>query len=125
MSSIYERCTVFLCRGCCCGTEREHPHVHHDAQLRRLRDHVGREATVRVTDCLGPCGRSNIAVVVPSRAARQAGARPVWLGWILDDTAVDAIADWVRHGGPGRATSPAVLELHQFAPPRRTGPVPP
>jgi hypothetical protein len=120
-----EQCTVFLCRGCCCGTHRKHPHLDHTAQLWRLREHIGPRARVRVSDCLGPCERSNIAVVVPSRAARQAGARPVWLGWILDDTAVDAIAAWASDGGPGRATAPALLQLHQFDPARRTGPVPP
>jgi hypothetical protein len=115
-----DRCTVFLCRGCCCGSHRKHPQVDHADQIGRLREQVGRQATVRVTDCLGPCGRSNVAVVVPSRTARRAGDRPVWLGWVLDDTAIDAIAAWVRAGGPGRAAAPTLLTLHQFRPPRRT-----
>jgi hypothetical protein len=62
---------------------------------------------------------SNVAVVVPGRQARRAGARPVWLRWVLDDEATDAIAAWVRAGGPGRAALPALLELHWFRPARR------
>jgi len=125
MRPVDEQCTVFLCRGCCGGTDRKHPHLDHTAQLHRLREHIGHRARVPASDCLGPCERSNVAVLVPARAARRAGARPVWLGWVLDDTAVDAIAAWVCEGGPGRATAPALLALHQFDPPRRTGRVPP
>jgi hypothetical protein len=121
MTAGDERCTVFLCRGCCCGTDGKHPQVDLAAQLRRVRDQAGGRAQVRVSDCLGPCARSNVAVVVPGRQARRAGARPVWLGWVLDDGAADAIAAWVRAGGPGRAELPALLELHWFHPPRRAG----
>jgi hypothetical protein len=117
-----ERCTVFLCRGCCCGHQRKHPHVEHAAHLHRLREQAGNQTAVRVSDCLGPCERSNVVVLVPSRAARRAGARPVWLGWVLDTTAIDAIADWACAGGPGIAPPPPLLELHQFRPPpHRTG----
>ena len=28
---------VLVCRGCCCGTEHEHPDVDHDAQVEALR----------------------------------------------------------------------------------------
>ena len=119
MSGVGEQCTVFLCRGCCCGTDRKHPHFDHAAQLRRVRDQAGPRAQVRVSDCLGPCECSNVAVVVPGRQARRAGARPMWLGWVLDDEATDAIAAWVRAGGPGRAALPALLELHWFRPAHR------
>jgi hypothetical protein len=81
-----------------------------------MRDQVGPRAQVRASDCLGPCECSNVAVVVPGRQARRAGARPVWLGWVLDDEATDAIAAWVRAGGPGQAALPALLELHRFRP---------
>ncbi len=81
-----------------------------------MREGVGRRATVRVSDCLGPCERSNVAVVVPSRAARRGGARPVWLGRVLDDDAIDAIAAWASAGGPGRAAPPPLLDLHRFRP---------
>jgi hypothetical protein len=124
VSGADEQCTVFLCRGCCCGTDRKHPHVEHAALLRRMRDQAGYRVQVRVSDCLGPCERSNVAVVVPGRQARRAGARPVWLGWVLDDEVTDAIAAWARAGGPGRAALPALLELHWFPPPRRASRAP-
>jgi hypothetical protein len=124
VSNADDSCTVFLCRGCCCGTRRKYPDVDHDALLHRLREHVGQAGQVRVSDCLGPCERSNVAVVVASRSARRGGARPVWLGWVLDDDAVDAIAGWIRAGGPGVSDPPVELALHRFAPPRRASRVP-
>jgi (2Fe-2S) ferredoxin len=113
-----------LCRGCCCGSRRKHPKVDHDAHLHRLRTRVAGLGRSRTSDCLGPCERSNVAVVVPSRSARRGGATAVWLGWLLDEDAIHAIADWVRAGGPGRSEPPTTLILHQFPPPRRTAPTP-
>ena len=107
-----EHCTVVVCRGCCCGTEGKHPDLDHAALLSRLRDQAG--YWTRVSGCLGPCERSNVVVVLPGRQARRSGAQPVWLGWILDDGATDAIAAWARAGGPGRAALPALLELHRL-----------
>ena len=112
MSGANEHCTVVVCRGCCCGTESKHPDFDHAAQLSRLRDQAGR--WTRVSGCLGLCGRSNVVVVLPGRQARRSGAQPVWLVWILDDEATDAIAAWARAGGPGRAALPALLELHRL-----------
>lgn len=120
-----EGCTVLLCRGCCCGSRRKHPDLDHDAHLHRLRQQITGSGRVRVSDCLGPCERSNVAVVIPSRSARRDGARPVWLGWVLDDDAIDAIACWVRAGGPGRSEPPTALTLQEFAPPRRATPASP
>ena len=96
---------ITVCRGCCCGTERKHPGVDHERQLETLRARVA----VRVVDCIDACEVSNVVVVQPSRAARQAGARPVWVGEVLDDEAVLGVADWVDAGGPGVAAPPAVV----------------
>lgn len=106
-------CALTVCRGCCCGSARKHPDVDHARQVVRLRAEIGAEHRVRVTDdCLDACERSNVVVVHPSPAGRAAGARPVWFGFVLDDTAVDDIAAWVRAGGPGVVPLPAVLELY-------------
>ncbi|SFR04443.1 hypothetical protein SAMN04488564_102527 [Lentzea waywayandensis] len=97
---------ITVCRGCCCGTERKHPEVDHDHQLRVLREKL---ADVRVADCLDACEVSNVVVVQPSRAARTAGAKPVWVGSVLDDDAVRGVIDWVGAGGPGLAAPPPAV----------------
>ncbi|MFJ8958043.1 hypothetical protein ACIRG5_01580 [Lentzea sp. NPDC102401] len=94
---------ITVCRGCCCGTERKHPEVDHDRQLQALRAKL---ADVRVADCLDACEVSNVVVVQPSPAARGAGAKPVWVGSVLDDDAVRGVIDWVDAGGPGLAAPP-------------------
>jgi (2Fe-2S) ferredoxin len=112
-------CTVTVCRGCCCGSLAKHPGVDHAAQVDRLRTALGGTAQVRVSDCLDACERSNVVVVSPSTAGRGAGARPTWLGFVLDDDAIVDVAAWVRAGGPGMADQPATLDLYTFNPPRR------
>ncbi|GLH96991.1 hypothetical protein [Phytohabitans aurantiacus] len=114
------RVTVTVCRGCCCGTVSKHPDVDHDGQLRELRAAAGQQHRVRASDCLNACEQSNVVVVQPAPAARRAGARPVWLGGILDDTTVSAIAQWLSAGGPGVAALPEPLTAHMFPAPRWT-----
>ena len=97
-----------MCRGCCCGTAEKHPDVDHERQLDRLRSAVGSDR-IQVADCLDSCDYSNVVVVRPAKAAREAGARPVWLGGVLTDDAVENIVEWVRAGGPGRAAMPGGL----------------
>ncbi|WP_224387025.1 hypothetical protein [Pseudonocardia sp. ICBG1293] len=116
--------SVTVCRGCCCGSGRKHPgldRAHHDGLLDLLiRDTAG-HATLRTSECLGPCADSDVVVVAPAPAARRAGARPVWLRAVLDAATTDAVTGWVRAGGPGAAPRPAVLDKHVFAPgPRAT-----
>jgi hypothetical protein len=94
---------ITVCRGCCCGTARKHPEVDHDHQLEVLR---ARLAPVLVADCLDACESSNVVVVRPGKAARAAGARPVWVGSVLDDDVVQDVIDWVDAGGPGVAAPP-------------------
>jgi (2Fe-2S) ferredoxin len=112
------RVTVTVCRGCCCGTVSKHPDVDHDGQLRVLRAAAGQQHRVRASDCLNVCDRSNVVVVQPTPAARRAGARPVWLGGVLDDGAVAAITEWLADGGPGIAAIPESLASHTFPAPR-------
>ncbi|MFE5797270.1 (2Fe-2S) ferredoxin domain-containing protein [Streptomyces sp. NPDC056503] len=111
-------CTVTVCRGCCCGTPKI-PGVDHAAQLAALRRTVPDGAQVRVTGCLDACEQANVVVVQPSAAGRAAGGRPVWLGLVNDEDAVQDIADWIEAGGPGLAEPPGVLDLYAFSPSRR------
>lgn len=108
--------TVTVCRGCCCGTRKKHPDVDHDAQLDVLRDSVRDVARVRTSDCLDDCKRSNVVVVSPSRAGRTEGGRPIWLQKVLTTSAVHAIGDWIRAGGPGVASAPPDVERHVYRP---------
>lgn len=111
--------TVTVCRGCCCGSRSKHPGFDHDGQLEHVRAASGSGVRVRVTDCLDACERSNVMVVSPSAAGREAGARPVWLGDMLDDDAVTDVVEWALSGGPGVAEAPRVLDLYEFRPSRR------
>ncbi|ANY07192.1 hypothetical protein [Pseudonocardia sp. HH130630-07] len=108
--------SLTVCRGCCCGSGRKHPGVDHAGLLDRLRAGTDGHARLRTSECLGPCADSDVVVVGPAPAARRAGARPVWLRRVLDRAAVDAVADWVRAGGPGAADRPDALAEHVFAP---------
>ncbi|MEV0136338.1 hypothetical protein AB0H83_48950 [Dactylosporangium sp. NPDC050688] len=107
-----ERPLVTVCRDCCCGSARKHPGVDHAGQVARLRAALGLTG-VRVSGCLDACERSNIVVVHPTPAARRAGARPVWLGYVLDDAVIGDLTAWVEAGGPGVAPLPEILELYR------------
>lgn len=95
--------TITVCRGCCCGTEKTTPGVDHVARLERLRDAADGVARVRVSDCLGPCERSDVYVVSPSREGRRAGARTVWIGRATSESVQADIVAWAAAGGPGVA----------------------
>lgn len=100
---------VRVCQDCCCGTARKHPGVDHDALFDRLVVSTAGPASVDASACLLACVKSNVVVVQPGVVERRAGARPVWLREVLDTDAVDAIANWVRAGGPGLSDLPASL----------------
>ncbi|SDO77310.1 hypothetical protein SAMN05660199_02569 [Klenkia soli] len=108
--------TLTVCRGCCCGRVEKHPGTDHRAQLTALQRGTAR---VRVVDCLDACERSNVVVVSPSPAGRAAGARPVWLGGVLDEETTADVLRWVADGGPGIAEPPDFLDLQIFSPSRR------
>ncbi|MER5407388.1 (2Fe-2S) ferredoxin domain-containing protein [Streptomyces sp. NPDC002769] len=113
------RCTVTVCRGCCCGTPSEVRHLDHEAQLTDLRTALAGVATVRRTNCLNACERANVIVIQPSAEGRKAGGRPVWLGTVNDSGASADIATWISNGGPGLAEPPDTLGLYTFRASRR------
>ncbi|MFF2950484.1 (2Fe-2S) ferredoxin domain-containing protein [Kitasatospora sp. NPDC057965] len=112
------RCTVTVCRGCCCGTAKV-PGLDHAAQLAGLRAALAGTANVRPVDCLDACERANVIVVQPSPEGRKAGGRPVWLGLVNDPEAAADLTAWIEAGGPGAAGMPGVLDLYAFQPSRR------
>ena len=95
----------------------KHPGTDHDAQLRELRTALKHSAEVTVSTCLDACDQSNVAVVGPSEKGRRGGGRPAWLEGVLEPGTVQAVADWVRSGGPGVAPCPSSLEGHRFRAP--------
>ena len=109
-------CIIRVCRDCCCGTERKHPGVDHDGLFARLEAGTRGGARVLRSACLLACDASNVVVVTPSREGRRHGARPVWVGGVLDDEAVDDVAAWVRSGGPAVSPLPPRLEGRVFRP---------
>ena len=111
-------CTVTLCRGCCCGTDK-HPDADHEGQLRQLLDGLGTRARVRTTGCLDSCDYSNVFIVQPSVRGRAMGGRPSWLRQVLTPELTEAVISWVKAGGPGVAEPPTVLRNHQLAPARK------
>ena len=115
-------CRIRVCRDCCCGTSRKHPEVDHDGLLTRLTRQTTGSAQVSVTGCLLACEWSNVVVVSPGPVGRRLGARPVWLKQVLAEEVVDLVAEWVRLGGPGAATMPAPLLLHQTPAPALSEP---
>lgn len=103
---------VVVCRGCCCGSARKHRRTDHGGQVRALREAAAQAGTrVVVADCLDRCQDSNVVVLRPDRAARRAGARPVWLGGVLSADQTRALCDWLRTAYPagGPASLPASL----------------
>jgi (2Fe-2S) ferredoxin len=62
---------------------------------------------VREVGCLGPCSTSNVVAVRPPGASQR-----IWLGWMLDDDATEALGEWISHGC--RAPLPHALVGHEL-----------
>lgn len=112
------RCTVTVCRGCCCGTPKI-PGLDHAAQLAQLRNAIGGDGQLRVSGCLDACEQADVIVIQPSAEGRTAGGRPAWLGLVNAPDAIADITAWIQAGGPGLADPPHMLDLHTFTPSRR------
>jgi hypothetical protein len=104
--------TGLVCRGCCCGTARKHPEIDHGAQIEALRRALG--ARLRVTDCLGPCDRSNVVVL---RARAPSGeTRTTWLGGVLAPASTEALSAFLAARPPLSARLPGALAAAAFEP---------
>lgn len=79
-----------------------------------MEDGVGESARVKVVRCISECKKSNVVVVRPSKEARKAGAKNIWLGRIVSARTMRQIARWVRAGGPGVVDRPKELDQHYF-----------
>ncbi|MEM8903362.1 MAG: (2Fe-2S) ferredoxin domain-containing protein, partial [Actinomycetota bacterium] len=87
--------SVLVCRGCCCGTERKHPDVDHDAHRERLREAAERAGgRIRTVDCVGPCERSNVVIV-------RRGTERHWFGEVNHDDEVERLGEWIAAGASG------------------------
>jgi hypothetical protein len=53
--------------------------------------------------------RSNVVVIGPNVAGRAAGARPIWLGQVNDQDAIEDVTAWITGGGPGIAPDQRTL----------------
>ncbi|MFD7658402.1 hypothetical protein ACFV4N_30885 [Actinosynnema sp. NPDC059797] len=115
MSDRHPRVT--LCRACCCGTNPKHSEADHDRRLRVLQEARDGPVEVRQSDCLGICDHSDVLVVHPSPAARAAGAKPVWLGRVQDEAALEGVVGWLCSGGPGLAPPPPSVRDRRITPP--------
>ena len=105
--------TLLVCRGCCCGTAK-HDDVDHDRQVAVIRAAVAElpGARLRLTDCLGPCGSSNV-VAVRHRDLNRPGVRvsTTWLGGLLETASTDALANWIRTGAAPHHAPDALVGL--------------
>ncbi len=87
MAKKSKRPKVWVCRGCCCGTQRRHPGIDHDRLLQVARRGAkAAGARVEVTDCLGPCGQGNIVVV-------RVGGRIRWFRRMNDVASTAVLMD--------------------------------
>ncbi len=112
MSKRDESPTLWICRGCCCGTSK-HSEVDHEGQLARLKDSVASVAGARliVVDCVDECAKSNVVVIRDRQRGRR---KDNWLGKVLRTEETEALATWVQ--APDRSQLPAVLERLRFSP---------
>lgn len=84
---------LYVCRGCCCGTGKKHPHSDAKA-LERLAERGAARAGVayRRTKCLGPCGQGNIVVV-------RAGGTYRWFRKMDDEDGTRLLLDHLAEQG--------------------------
>lgn len=102
-----------VCRGCCCGTAK-HPEVDHEAQIRTLKHVTGDSSAVEllVTECLGPCGHSNVIRV---REVDADDRRDLWFGGLCTPESTELVAAWLA-GAASLDRLPAALARHQLRP---------
>lgn len=63
-------------------------------------------AVLVTTGCLGPCALAAVVAVAHRSGAQECSGRTLWLAGVHDAGRQDALAAWVRAGGPGEAAEP-------------------
>ena len=63
-------------------------------------------AVLVTTGCLGPCALAAVAAVAHRAVSQECSGRTLWLAGVHDPDRQDALAAWVRAGGPGPAAEP-------------------
>jgi len=109
---------VKLCRGCCCGVKPGHRMGADDrvSALKQLQD-VG--VLVDLTDCLGPCEKGDIAVVLPTASERKVGHKPLWFGSMHSLTLTRLLAEFVMKDFPNNLQHYPELQELKIQPPRK------
>jgi hypothetical protein len=63
-------------------------------------------AVLVTTGCLGPCALAAVAAVAHRTGSEECSGRTLWLAGVHDAERQDALAAWVRAGGPGPEVEP-------------------
>jgi cobaltochelatase CobN len=97
---------LVFCQGCCCGrTDRGRPELPAD-RLREVwrAEQLGRTVQLTISGCLGPCDRTNVAVVLGPEGN-------VWLGDMAGAAVYEALVAWARACHAGARVLPLPAEL--------------
>jgi hypothetical protein len=74
---------------------------------------------VELTDCLGPCEKGDIAVVLPTATERKLGHKPLWLGSMHSLTLTRLLAQFVMKDFPENLHHYPELQELKIQPPRK------
>jgi hypothetical protein len=106
-----------LCAGDTLGAADDHP----GGQGARVRElEMAGVARLTEVECLDVC-ESDVLVVRPSATCRRLGARPVWLARVAGEEPTEALAHYLRSGGPGATDLPGSVSRHVVPPPGLAG----
>jgi hypothetical protein len=94
---------VALCRGRRCASSAGAAATE-EVVAAAVRETPG--AVLVTTECLGPCALAAVAAVAHRSGSRECTGRTLWLSGVHDAERQDALAAWVRAGGPGPAAEP-------------------
>jgi len=84
--------TINVCDGCCCGRVNKSNLAVPKNELKTLwREHdLSKHVNLRVTSCLGPCSRANVALVSTNEGR-------TWLGGIASEDHYRTLVDWAQN----------------------------
>lgn len=109
---------VKVCRGCCCGVKTGQKSGAEDRVLAlKQLEQVGIE--VDLTDCLGPCEKGDVVVILPTASERKLGHKPLWLGSMHSLTLTRLLAEFVMKDFPENLQHYPELRELRIQPPRK------